>query len=67
MSPPAPALSHQHFCRQKNIIFCNVNGLPKCRLAVTNRGKAIAKHPTACSYAGEIQHFPASGETLLKY
>jgi hypothetical protein len=44
-----------------------VNELPKQRPAVTNRGKAIATHPAACSYAGEIQYFPASGETLLKY
>jgi hypothetical protein len=31
----------------KKYYFFNVKELPKRRLAVTNRGKAIAKHPTA--------------------
>jgi hypothetical protein len=31
----------------KKYYFFNVKGLPKRRLAVTNRGQAIAKHPTA--------------------
>jgi sigma-54 interacting transcriptional regulator len=66
-SPPVSAPSTPRFGKQEILIFCNVNELPRQRPALTNRGKAIAKHTTACSYAGEIQHFPTSGETLLKY
>src|SRR5687768_2826648 len=40
---------HPAFRQAKNSYFCNVNGLPNCRLAVTNRGKPIAKHPAVYS------------------
>jgi hypothetical protein len=47
ISPPIFASPATHFGGQEILIFCNVNELPKQRPAVTNRGKAIAKHPTA--------------------
>jgi hypothetical protein len=56
---------HPAFRQAKKSYFCNVNGLPNCRLVVTNRGRPIAKHPAVYSpIPGEIQHFPTVRRVL---
>jgi hypothetical protein len=45
-----------------------VNGLPKRRLAVTNRGRAIAKHPAVYSpIGGNPGYFLASGGYFAEF
>src|SRR5262245_36394557 len=50
------------------IIFCNLNRLPKRRLAVTNHGRAIAKHPAVYSpIRGNLGYFLASGGYFAEF
>src|SRR5262245_32613910 len=68
MSPPAPARAPKHFGWQKNNIFCNVNGLPKRRLAITNRGRAIAIHLAVYSpIRGNPGYFLPSGRYFAEF